>query len=54
MEKRNHRIEITVNEEEKSKIRQKAEKIGLSVTSFSRHVLLNCKVNEVEVKIIKG
>lgn len=56
-EKKRIRFEIRISEKEKNEIQKRAEKAGLSVSEFSRRILLNGEVISItqdERKMLNG
>lgn len=49
--RRNYRIELAVSKEELELIKSKSQKLGLSISSFIRLILLNSQIREFEVKV---
>ena len=53
MMKKTCRLEIPMSKEDYERIRKKSEKVGMSLSSFSRLVLLNSQIKLLEIPINK-
>jgi predicted DNA binding CopG/RHH family protein len=49
--KRNYRLEIPLSKEELERIKKKAEQYGMTASSFSRLILLNSQIKEIEINL---